>query len=90
MSDPRIQTTIIPHTQKPLVTRTYPTNSELDAIIQSADEAQKKWAAVPLSERIAIGYKFIVSIVSQEMSVYFLIMGQRKNLRKGKLNFHLS
>ena len=69
MSDPRIQTTIIPHTQKPLVTRTYPTNSELDAIIKSADEAQKKWAAVPLSERIAIGYKFIVSIVSQEISL---------------------
>ena len=69
MSDPRIQTTIIPHTQKHLVTRTYPTNSELDAIIKSADEAQKKWAAVPLSERIAIGYKFIVSIVSQEISL---------------------
>ncbi|KAH8111661.1 succinate semialdehyde dehydrogenase [Phellopilus nigrolimitatus] len=53
------QTTIAPHTQKPLVTRTYPTEAELDAIIQTAADAQKSWSKVPVEERIAIGYRFI-------------------------------
>ena len=46
----RIQTTIAPHTQKPVVTRTYPTEAELDVIIQSAADAQRIWAKVPISE----------------------------------------
>ena len=61
MATSRTQTTIVPHTQQPLVTRTYPTNPELDGIIQTAAVAQKSWAKVPLSKRIEIGYKFIVS-----------------------------
>ncbi|KAA1468265.1 succinate semialdehyde dehydrogenase [Dentipellis sp. KUC8613] len=58
MSPPTSQTTIIPHSQKPLVTRTYPTESQLDDVIQSAAKAQKAWARVPLKDRIAIGTKF--------------------------------
>ena len=65
MARERTQTTITPHTQKPLVTRTYPTDEELDDIIQIAANAQKNWAKVPLAERIAIGHKFIVSMKLQ-------------------------
>ena len=61
MATSRTQTTIVPHTQQPLVTRTYPTNPELDGIIQTAANAQKSWVKVPLSKRIEIGHKFIVS-----------------------------
>ncbi|KAF7790123.1 hypothetical protein EIP86_001075 [Pleurotus ostreatoroseus] len=53
------QTTIIPHSQQPLVTRRYPTQGELDQVIASAATAQKSWSKVPLKERIAIGYRFI-------------------------------
>ncbi|KAL5513981.1 hypothetical protein ACEPAG_2742 [Sanghuangporus baumii] len=60
MASSRTQTTIVPHTQQPLVTRTYPSGSELDAIIKTAAEAQKKWAKIPISWRVEIGYKFIV------------------------------
>ncbi|KAG7446805.1 succinate semialdehyde dehydrogenase [Guyanagaster necrorhizus] len=53
-----VQTTIIPHSQQPLVTRTYPLEQELDGFIIAASMAQKAWCKVPLKERIAIGYKF--------------------------------
>ncbi|KDR72477.1 hypothetical protein GALMADRAFT_158701 [Galerina marginata CBS 339.88] len=56
---PVTQTTIIPHSQEPYVTRTYPSEGELDVIIQNAAVAQKAWSAVPLSERIAIGRRFM-------------------------------
>lgn len=58
-----IQTTIAPHTQEPVVERAYPDDEELEAIVRSAAEAQKAWAAMPLEERIAIGYRFIVSLL---------------------------
>ena len=61
---PEIQTTIAPHTQQPVVERAYPDDEELEAIVISAAEAQKVWAAVPLEERIATGYRFIVSLVA--------------------------
>ena len=61
MSKAEIQTTISPHSQKPLVSRTYPSQQELDQIIQKSADAQKQWAKVPLKERIQIGYKFIVN-----------------------------
>lgn len=54
------QTTIIPHTQKALVTRTHPSVSELDSIIERAAAAQAEWKNVSLQERIAIGRKFMV------------------------------
>jgi hypothetical protein len=54
------QTTISPHDLSPLVTRVYPSSDEVDAAIVRAAGAQKVWAKVPLDERIAIGYKFIV------------------------------
>ncbi|CAA7268496.1 unnamed protein product [Cyclocybe aegerita] len=55
---PEIQTTIIPHNQEPYVTRTYPTEAELDTVIAKAAVAQKSWSAVPLDQRIAIGRRF--------------------------------
>lgn len=60
---PEIQTTIAPHTQEPVVERAYPDDEELEAIVRSAAEAQKAWAATALEERIAIGYRFIVSLL---------------------------
>ncbi|PPR04272.1 hypothetical protein CVT26_004062 [Gymnopilus dilepis] len=56
---PLSQTTIIPHSQEPYVTRTYPSEQELDKIIHDATVAQKAWKDVPLEERIAIGRKFM-------------------------------
>lgn len=56
------QTTIIPHSQKPYVTRTYPSVDDIDKIVQSAVVAQKAWTAIPLQDRIAIARKFIVRI----------------------------
>ncbi|KAF8220058.1 ALDH-like protein, partial [Tricholoma matsutake] len=54
-----MQTTIIPHTQKPLVSRTYPSQSELEFAIQNASKAQKIWRNVPLKDRVDISCKFI-------------------------------
>ncbi|KAL7278144.1 hypothetical protein ACG7TL_008116 [Trametes sanguinea] len=58
-ADPSSQTTIIPHNQQPLVIRTYPSESQLERSIQYAAVAQEKWARVPLSQRIAIGRRFM-------------------------------
>ncbi|PFH50488.1 hypothetical protein AMATHDRAFT_193084 [Amanita thiersii Skay4041] len=56
------QTTISPHNQQPLTTRTYPSESELNAIITGASAAQKAWSAVPLNERITICRNFKIEI----------------------------
>ncbi|TFK43101.1 NAD-aldehyde dehydrogenase [Crucibulum laeve] len=53
-----VQTTITPHNQQPLISRTYPTKEELDLTIKNAAAAQKAWAKVPVQERVAIGKKF--------------------------------
>ncbi|KAF8908450.1 NAD-aldehyde dehydrogenase [Mucidula mucida] len=53
------QTTIIPHSQQPLVSRTYPSEADLDAAIAAASNAQKLWTKKPVSERIAIGRRFM-------------------------------
>ena len=58
---PKIQTTIAPHTQAPVVERTYPEVEQLDKIVDEMCEAQKEWAKVGLEERIKIGWKFVVS-----------------------------
>ena len=60
VQDSNSQTTLIPHNQQPLVTRTYPSEGELDNLIQKAAAAQEKWARVPLQQRIAIGHAFMV------------------------------
>lgn len=62
MSDPKDQTTIIPHSQIPLVTRTYPSAEELEKVILSAADAQKQWAKVSLSDRITIANRFVVRL----------------------------
>ncbi|EKM51267.1 uncharacterized protein PHACADRAFT_129130 [Phanerochaete carnosa HHB-10118-sp] len=54
-----VQTTIIPHSQQPLISRTYPIEEELDITIQRAAEAQAQWAKAPLQERIQVGRKFM-------------------------------
>jgi len=58
------QTTIIPHSQQPLVTRNYPSEAELDAIVKRAAVAQKAWARVPLKDRLAVATKFVVRMWS--------------------------
>jgi hypothetical protein len=58
---PSLQTTITPHNQQELVTRTFPSELELDVIIRRSSLAQKAWARVPLKDRLAIGAKFVVS-----------------------------
>ncbi|KAF9782526.1 succinate semialdehyde dehydrogenase [Thelephora terrestris] len=59
MSDPKDQTTITPHNQQPLVTRTYPSTEVLEKVILCSADAQKQWAKVPLSDRITIANKFV-------------------------------
>lgn len=62
MSDPKDQTTIIPHNQQPLVTRTYPSIQELEKVILSSADGQKHWAKVPLEDRITIANRFVVCV----------------------------
>jgi len=72
MSDPKVQTTIIPHNQQPLVTRTYPSTEELEEVILSSASAQKQWAKLPLSDRIAIANRFVVSAAIRLPSLVIL------------------
>jgi delta 1-pyrroline-5-carboxylate dehydrogenase len=58
---PSSQTTITPHNQQQLVTRTYPSELDLDIAIRRSSVAQKAWARIPLKDRLAIGTKFVVS-----------------------------
>jgi hypothetical protein len=55
------QTTITPHNQQSFVTRTYPSQLELDTNIRRSSLAQNAWARVPLKDRLVIGTKFVVS-----------------------------
>ncbi|KAH9939716.1 succinate semialdehyde dehydrogenase [Epithele typhae] len=57
--EPTSQTTLTPHNQQPLVTKTYPSEGELDQLIVKSAAAQEKWARVPLQQRIAIGRAFM-------------------------------
>jgi acyl-CoA reductase-like NAD-dependent aldehyde dehydrogenase len=61
MDQTKYQTTISPHSQQPYVTRTYPSQPEVDAMIQKSAKAQKAWGLVPVQVRVAIGRKFMVS-----------------------------
>lgn len=58
-----MQTTISPHNQQPYITRTYPDEQKLDAIIDAAAAAQKIWRYVPLEKRVEVGREFMVSAV---------------------------
>ncbi|CAG7850879.1 4-hydroxybenzaldehyde dehydrogenase (NADP(+)) {ECO:0000303/PubMed:23736872} Short=PHBDD {ECO:0000303/PubMed:23736872}; {ECO:0000269/PubMed:23736872} [Serendipita indica DSM 11827] len=60
------QTTIIPHSQKPFVTREYPSEDELNAIIAAAADAQNSWSKTALSERLAICKKFLDEMKKME------------------------
>lgn len=59
-----VQTTIAPHSQKPLVERTYPKQEEVSDAIQRAAKAQKEWKSVSLEERIKVAEKFAVGPLS--------------------------
>ncbi|KXN81701.1 Succinate-semialdehyde dehydrogenase [NADP(+)] [Leucoagaricus sp. SymC.cos] len=54
-----VQTTISPHNQQPLVSRTYPGHNDLDIIINKAHAAQKQWSKVSVPDRVAIGRRFM-------------------------------
>ena len=59
-----VQTTITPHNQNPFITRIYPSEDELDKLIANAVIAQKAWSAVSVEDRITVGKKFMVVILS--------------------------
>ena len=65
MASPTSQTTITPHNQTQLVTRTYASQSELDDVVKRSSEAQKAWVRVPLKDRLVIATKFVVRTHSQ-------------------------
>ncbi|KAG8818381.1 hypothetical protein FRB91_009097 [Serendipita sp. 411] len=53
------QTTIIPHTQQPLVTRDYPSRERLDDIIVASATAQEHWKVLALKDRLEICRRFL-------------------------------
>ncbi|KAG9312587.1 Aldehyde/histidinol dehydrogenase [Chiua virens] len=59
MPNVQTQTTTVPHTQEPYVTRTYPTEDELNDKLQCAALAQITWRQRPLKHRIEVGNKFV-------------------------------
>ena len=69
------QTTIIPHSQKPYVTRAYPTSDQVDVAIVQAAKAQENWKLVPLKNRIAICSRFLEEmkqngdVIAKELTV---------------------
>ncbi|EEB87864.1 hypothetical protein MPER_14610, partial [Moniliophthora perniciosa FA553] len=69
MANPTSQTTIIPHSQEPYVTRNYPSESELDTAIRNAQTAQKAWAKVPVEEKIKLGRKFMEEFKSMSEEI---------------------
>ena len=48
-----------------LFTRSYATQSEVDAILEQAKESQKKWRETPLSERISVLQGFVDAVVAE-------------------------
>lgn len=54
------QSTLTPHTQQIYVVRAYPSQEDVEEKITRASVAQKAWRKVPLTERTAIGRKFMV------------------------------
>ncbi|KIJ67250.1 hypothetical protein HYDPIDRAFT_107992 [Hydnomerulius pinastri MD-312] len=61
MASAQSQTTISPHSQKPydITTRIYPSEANLDQIIQNAALAQAAWKKKTVKERIDVGNKFV-------------------------------
>jgi acyl-CoA reductase-like NAD-dependent aldehyde dehydrogenase len=82
MISPTSQITIIPHSQQPLVTRNYPSESELDATIARASQAQQTWSRVPLKERIAIGVKFMVHLDACNHNAIVLTINPQNEFKK--------
>ncbi|KDN42641.1 hypothetical protein RSAG8_06598, partial [Rhizoctonia solani AG-8 WAC10335] len=63
------QTTIITHSQEPLVTYQYPPVAELDALVERSANAQKAWKNVPLEDRLKIGQKFMDEFKAMENEI---------------------
>jgi len=57
----KVQTTISPYTQEPLLTRPLLSETELDNVIANAVKASKGWKKTTVEERIAIAEKWLVS-----------------------------
>ncbi|KAI0304764.1 succinate semialdehyde dehydrogenase [Russula brevipes] len=83
------QTTITPHNQQPLVTRTFPSEPELDGVIRRAAVAHQLWARVPLKGRLAIGAKFVDEFqkLSDEIPLELTLqMGRPVSQNAGEIN----
>ncbi|KAB5590617.1 Aldehyde dehydrogenase [Ceratobasidium theobromae] len=66
---PSSQTTIIPHSQEPLVTYQYPSVAELGSIVSRSAKAQKSWKSVSIQDRIKIGHKFMEEFKNMENEI---------------------
>ncbi|KZS95332.1 succinate semialdehyde dehydrogenase [Sistotremastrum niveocremeum HHB9708] len=64
-----VQTTITPHSQKPLTERNYPKESEVSDAIQRAAKAQKEWKNVALKDRIKIAERFTEEFKKMENEI---------------------
>ena len=71
----KIQTTISPYTQEPILTRPLLSETELDNAITKAAKAQKAWRKVSVDERIAIAEKWLVGTRSTGM-IWQLMLGR--------------
>lgn len=64
-----VQTTISPYDQKPVTTRHTLSSLELDSVIKTAIEAQKKWVTTSISERCALVTKWMAEFESQKEAI---------------------
>jgi len=58
----KVQTTISPYTQQPILTRPLLSDTELDNVVANAVKASKAWKKTTVDERIAIAEKWLVSV----------------------------
>ena len=63
------QSTITPHSQQIYVVRAYPSKEDVGQTIANSAAAQKSWSKVPLTDRIAIGRKFMVTYTTLMLRV---------------------
>jgi acyl-CoA reductase-like NAD-dependent aldehyde dehydrogenase len=58
----KVQTTISPYTQQPILTRPLLSDTELDNVVANAVKASKAWKKTTVDERIAIAEKWLVGV----------------------------
>lgn len=69
----KVQTTISPYSQEPILTRPLLSETELDTAIANAAKAQKAWRKVSVDERIAIAEKWLVSLPMQLLAIELMV-----------------